>query len=215
MKCVVVYDNDEGKGLENGWGFSAYIEANEKKILFDTGCDGNALLYNMKKLSIDPKELDIIFISHGHGDHTGGLFAVLHKTKMPKLYIPASAAMLEKIAGGKAEVVKVSEPLEISKGIWSTGELRGIEQSLVVSTEKGNVIICGCSHPGLDVIIESAKKFGKVYGVIGGFHGFSKLEALEGIRFIAPCHCTVNKLNILEKFLETAKECRTGSIFEI
>ncbi len=215
MKCTILYDNEEGKGLENGWGFSAYIEVHGKKILFDTGGDGAALLNNMKKLSINPKEIDMIFISHGHGDHTGGLSAVLQETENPRLYIPASASMLEKIAEGKAEVVKVSESMEISKGIWSTGELRGIEQSLVVSTEKGNVIICGCSHPGLDVIIESAKKFGKVYGVIGGFHGFSKLEALEGVDFIVPCHCTVNKLNILEKFPKTASKCKTGSVFEI
>jgi 7,8-dihydropterin-6-yl-methyl-4-(beta-D-ribofuranosyl)aminobenzene 5'-phosphate synthase len=67
----------------------------------------------------------------------------------------------------------------------------------------------------LDNIIESAKQFGKVYGVIGGFHGFSNLEALKGIQLIMPCHCTVNKLNILEKFPKTARECRTGSAFEI
>ena len=215
MKCVIVYDNDEGKGLKNGWGFSVYIEANEKKILFDTGDNGEALLNNLKKLSIDPKKIGIIFISHGHGDHTNGLQVALQETKMPKLYIPASASMLESMAKGKAEVIKISEPVEISKGIWSTGELRGIEQSLVVKTDKGNVVICGCSHPGLENIIESAKKFGKVYGVIGGFHGFSELEALNNIKLIAPCHCTVKKKEILEKFPKTAEECRTGSIFEI
>ncbi len=215
MKCIVVYDNDEGNGLENGWGFSAYVEAHGKKILFDTGDNGPALLSNLKKLSIDPGKIDMIFISHGHGDHTNGLPAVLEKTGNPKLYIPASASMLESVAGGKAEVVKVGEPLEISKGIWSTGELRGIEQSLVVKTEKGNVVICGCSHPGLDAIIESARKFGKVYGVIGGFHGFSNLGALKDIGLVAPCHCTMKKKEILEKFPETANECRTGSVFEI
>ena len=141
--------------------------------------------------------------------------AVLQETENPKLYIPDSASLLERIAKGKADIVKVRESLEISKGIWSTGELAGVEQSLVVGTPKGNVIICGCSHPGLDIIIEKAKKFGNIYGVIGGFHGFSKLEVLEGISLIAPCHCTTNKLNILQKFPETAKKCRTGIIFEV
>lgn len=215
MKCIVVYDNDEGKGLENGWGFSAYVEAHGKKILFDTGDNGPALLNNLKKLSIDPGKIDMIFISHGHGDHTNGLQAVLQKTDNPKLYIPASASMLESVARGKAEVVKVSGSLEISKDIWSTGELSGIEQSLVVGAPKGNIVVCGCSHPGLDAIIESAKKFGRVYGVIGGFHGFSNLEALNDIQLIAPCHCTMKKKEILEKFPETARECRTGSVFEI
>lgn len=215
MRCIIVYDNEEGNGLRNGWGFSAYVEVHGKKILFDTGDDSEALLNNLKKLSINLEKIDIVFISHGHGDHTNGLQAALQETKMPKLYIPASASMLESVVKGKAEVVKINDPLEISKGIWSTGELSGIEQSLVVDTPKGNILICGCSHPGLENIIESAKKFGKVYGVIGGFHGFSELEALEDIQLIAPCHCTVKKKEILEKFPETAKECRTGSVFEI
>ncbi len=215
MKCTIVYDNEKGEELENGWGFSAYIEAHGKKILFDTGDNGPALMANLKSLSINPKELDIVFISHGHGDHTGGLGALLPETSSPKLYFPASASSLGALAAGKAEAISVTGPIKISEGIWSTGELAGIEQSLVVSTEKGNLVVCGCGHPGLDHIIEKAKQFGEVYGAIGGFHGFSNLEALAGLQLISPCHCTSSKQEILEKFPNTAKACMAGKVFEV
>ena len=33
----------------------------------------------------------------------------------------------------------------------------------------------------------------KIYGVLGGFHEFSKLDELEGVQLIGPCHCTQYK----------------------
>src|SRR5208337_128243 len=54
-------------------GFSAYIEAEGKRILFDTGYSG-AFLQNAGKMQIDLFDLDYIVLSHGHFDHTGGLW---------------------------------------------------------------------------------------------------------------------------------------------
>ena len=75
MKITIVYDNNAEPGLKADWGFSALIELNEKreKILFDTGANSEILFYNLKKLNINPKDVDIIVISHRHWDHTGGL----------------------------------------------------------------------------------------------------------------------------------------------
>ncbi|MGG1663940.1 MBL fold metallo-hydrolase [Brevibacillus sp. NRS-1366] len=53
--------------------FSAFIEADGKRILFDTGYS-NAFLKNAQKLAIDLRKLDFIGLSHGHVDHTWGLF---------------------------------------------------------------------------------------------------------------------------------------------
>jgi len=52
---------------------SFYIELGNKKILFDCGYS-DILIQNAFKLKIDLREITDIVLSHGHNDHTGGLF---------------------------------------------------------------------------------------------------------------------------------------------
>ena len=59
-------------------GFSAYIEAEGKRVLFDTGYS-DAVVRNAEKMKIDLLDLDYIILSHGHFDHTGGLFHLLRR----------------------------------------------------------------------------------------------------------------------------------------
>lgn len=74
MKVTIIYDNTSiSPDLQADWGFSALVEVKEKKILFDTGANGEILPSNMKKLEIEPREIEDIFISHLHWGHTGGL----------------------------------------------------------------------------------------------------------------------------------------------
>ena len=63
ISIIVVYDNNPyNEGLETGWGFSCFIEGPEKTILFDTGGDGYLFMKNLKKLGIDPKNVDMIIV---------------------------------------------------------------------------------------------------------------------------------------------------------
>jgi len=57
-------------------GFSHYIESGNKQILFDTGQSG-LFIQNANQLGIDIADVDILVLSHGHYDHTGGLRAFL------------------------------------------------------------------------------------------------------------------------------------------
>ena len=106
---------------------------------------------------------------------------------------------------------------EICEGVFTTGELGRFvkEQYLIVKTGNGLTIITGCSHPGLENILQVASRFGDIYGVVGGFHGFSKLEALKGIRLIVPCHCTVRKREILNLYPESSVKCSAGCKIKI
>ena len=215
MRCTILYDNVAGKGLKSGWGFSCLVETKERRILFDTGDNGDALLYNMEKLGIKPKSIDCLFISHGHWDHCGGIQSFLQARGSLPVFVPRSAMAGLKMFEGMAEFHTITESKELFPGCYTTGEMNGIEQSLVVEGEKGNVVVCGCSHPGLENIIEKAHEFGDIYAVVGGFHGFSRLDALEGIKLVAACHCTVQKNEILERFPESCADCRTGLVFEV
>lgn len=58
------------------YGFSALIEVDDHKILFDTG-SAQALYHNAPQLGIDLNKVDALVISHGHFDHTGGLLSYL------------------------------------------------------------------------------------------------------------------------------------------
>jgi len=212
MKITIVYDNEVRIGkLKAGWGFASLIEIpHTPPILFDTGADAPALMHNMKELGIDAGHIGIIVISHAHGDHTGGLRGLLEVNKEAELYLPASFPV--SIPGRK--ITTVAEPIEIAEGIFSTGELKGIEQSLAIKTEKGILVIVGCSHPGVGEIIEAASRFGKVYGIIGGFHGFRDFSRLRDLPLIVPCHCTQYKSEILEIFPQQSIKCGAGLILE-
>ena len=112
----------------------------------------------------------------------------------------------------RAIIHEVTSSREIIKGIYTTGELgENIkEQALVLDTDDGIIVVTGCAHPGLDKIMEKASEFGDVRGAIGGFHGFNKLEYLEALSLIVPCHCTAQKNDIEKRFSEKVIACGAG-----
>jgi 7,8-dihydropterin-6-yl-methyl-4-(beta-D-ribofuranosyl)aminobenzene 5'-phosphate synthase len=72
MRLTLLVDNNAGHGLFGEWGLSFFIEADGKKILFDTGAS-DLFLKNAAHLKIDLLNLDYLIFSHGHYDHTWGL----------------------------------------------------------------------------------------------------------------------------------------------
>lgn len=201
MKLIIVYDNNARPGFKSGWGFSCLIEIGNKKVLFDTGDNAEKLLFNLDKLGIDPEDINILVISHEHWDHTGGMLGVLNVNPKIKVVMPNDFL----------------EPAKIEDGIYTTGSLSNavVEQSLIVKTKKGNIVISGCAHPGLKKILHAASEFGRIYGVVGGFHGFSEYEVLKDIEFIGACHCTQHTKEIKEQFPNKYREVMAGSVIEI
>lgn len=192
MKITLIYDNEARDDLEADWGFSCLVEIeNTPKILFDTGANGSILLSNMKKLDIDPTSIDEVFISHAHWDHVGGLSDLLEVNEVIKVYVPISF----KPSSAK-EAIGIKEPTRIHENVFSTGELKGIEQSMAVKTEKGIIVIVGCSHPGVGNILKASSKFGNVHAIIGGLHGFRAFDLFKDLELVCPCHCTQFKSKI-------------------
>lgn len=83
MKLTILFENHAGyrKRLLGHHGFSALVDHKGEKVLVDTETDGEVLLHNMEALKISPNDIDAIFITHGHYDHTGGVRAFLEARK--------------------------------------------------------------------------------------------------------------------------------------
>lgn len=212
----IVYDNEAQKGFESDWGFSCLIETGDRNLLFDTGSSRDILASNLQRLHVDKNVIDTIVLSHEHGDHTGGLDAVLHPGMT--VFVPSSFSQRFKRAVAQmADVVEVALPQELIPGVYTTGELGAWqkEQSLVLATPRGMVVVTGCAHPGLEAILAAAATFGELYGVIGGFHGFNRLELLRELDLIVPCHCTAHKREILELYPEKTRRCGAGMVLEL
>ena len=94
LKLTILYDNTAvDTRLKSDWGFAALVEYGGHTLLFDTGADGSMLLDNMRQLDVDPKSIEAVIFSHEHGDHTGGLQALLETGVRPTVYAPAAQCL--------------------------------------------------------------------------------------------------------------------------
>jgi hypothetical protein len=167
ISISIVYDNYAvNQSLSTDWGFGCIIRMPNRDILFDTGTNGSMLLTNMEMMNINPKDIDIVVISHKHMDHGGGLGNFLRQNANVKVYVPTSCSIMKIIAEKQgAECQEVSDFLEIADNVYSTGEMEYkawalTEQSLVLDKEKGLIVITGCAHPGIVDILKKAKPWG-------------------------------------------------------
>ena len=123
------------------------------------------------------------------------------------VYLPRSfpAKLKDNLTSSGIEIREVHGPTMVCENVYSTGELgiRRKEQSLIVQTERGSIVITGCAHPGIVKIIKEAKNLihdDEVLLTMGGFHLLNKswkeLKKIAaafkhiGVRHVGPCHCS-------------------------
>jgi 7,8-dihydropterin-6-yl-methyl-4-(beta-D-ribofuranosyl)aminobenzene 5'-phosphate synthase len=221
IEITILYNNvPHTPGCLCQWGFACLIRGAEETILFDTGGNGRVLLANMERLGVDPGEIDCVVLSHGHGDHTGGVRELLPHLKPARWYIPEdfAARFRKSLERAGHRVIPVDGPVEIVPAVFSTGELgSGIkEHSLIVETKSGLIVVTGCAHPGIVHITTTARKQREqnVHLILGGFHlgstseaGLARIvEQLQalGVEKVAPSHCSGDRAMML--FADAWKE---------
>jgi len=133
------------EGLATEHGFSLWLEADETRILFDTG-QSPAFAENAHRLGIDLARTDFIVLSHGHYDHSGGLETALRLAPRAQVCLHPQAGIpryshppglpLRRIGmpleSWKALQPRLEEarlcqgPLQIRPGVWLTGPVAKI-----------------------------------------------------------------------------------------
>jgi 7,8-dihydropterin-6-yl-methyl-4-(beta-D-ribofuranosyl)aminobenzene 5'-phosphate synthase len=249
MKVSVLAENSAGRSHARDclaeWGLSLYLEVGDVKILFDSGHKGT-FSQNADKLGVDLDKVDFVVLSHHHWDHTGGLRFHKFETKKklvthPRVQETVLAEQSLDLATN-FELITSTKPLEFSPGIYYLGEIprqtdyeKGMyendpmpdDTAITIQTNKGIIIVTGCSHAGVCNIAEYAKKVTgqNVYGVMGGFHLFEDdPAAIEGSiayfkqekpAFLFPMHCVDHAA--MAAFYDNFKVRKYGSgdIFEV
>ncbi len=209
LRITVLFDNTVAdQRLQADWGFAALIERGGHTLLLDAGANPGVFGANLDSLRIDPRRIEVIAISHAHGDHTGGLPALTARGVQAPLYGLQSFPAAFRDGAGRAFPVRDAAPgQELSPGVFTTGEMVdpavGIpEQALVIPTDSGLVIVTGCAHPGIVAIVRRAAEtyHAPVYLVAGAFHLLQKTDAEVdaiiaefrrlGVRRVGATHCT-------------------------
>jgi 7,8-dihydropterin-6-yl-methyl-4-(beta-D-ribofuranosyl)aminobenzene 5'-phosphate synthase len=125
------------------WGFAALVEADGRRMLFDTGARPDTVLANARELGVDLSDVTDVILSHHHGDHTGGLLTLRrammkdHPQALSRCFVGRGIFLPRpKDGGGDANetlalkapfvatggrFVEVVEPTEVVAGAWLTG----------------------------------------------------------------------------------------------
>lgn len=255
-------------------GLSLLIEADGKRILFDTGQSGD-FIKNAVALNQNLENLDFVVISHGHYDHSGGFEKLVENVKKvpqvvvgeeffrPKYktvfeneykyngvsfseeYIREKGIVLNKV---KEDIVYLTEHIMAFHHFKQSNDFEkrnskffykenknyfpdefDDEICLGIETEKGLVVIAGCSHVGIVNILNTiAERVNiPIYAVIGGTHLVEAsaeriektIDSLKNmkIQLVAVSHCTGQEgiRSISCEFKEKFLYNNTGKIIEI
>lgn len=232
------------------WGFSAMIEADDARLLFDTGNLPDTVTSNAQVLKVNLQGVHDVTLSHWHGDHVGGVLSVLKAvgagdTRIythPRIFEEkfarnAPGTQLNTLRNRRTDIEAQhgvfdlsAEPREIRPGFALTGSVPRTrltdqklpegtlmrageqlvvdnvpdEQSLIINTRDGLVVVTGCGHAGVVNTVDHVRRLfpdRRVAAVVGGLHWYASRESdiVEagrelrslGVSRLIGAHCTL------------------------
>ena len=170
-------------------GVSYLIKTDHQTLLFDVGFNAKGespspLQHNMAELGIQLSEIDTLFLSHHHLDHSGGQTWVNKNTFSlgneqvdlvgKKIFSPVP------VQYPSVDVQVIPDASIVGPGLASIGAIsrqlfmgRIEEQALAINVEgKGLVLIVGCGHQTLAKILQRTDQVFEqpLYGLVGDLH---------------------------------------------
>ena len=115
---------DEGIGE---WGFAALVEADGRKILFDTGARPNTVLENARELKLGLSDVQDVILSHFHDDHTTGLltlrreFSKSNPKALSRVHV-ANGIFLERRGHNPNPMIQINKDFEATGGVFIVHE---------------------------------------------------------------------------------------------
>ncbi len=241
-RVTILYDAfSDSKEMVKDWGFSALVEHDGKRILFDTGNNADIFQRNVKSLGVDLTKLDFVVISHRHSDHSTGLTYLLKVNpavpvyvaregagmfggSLPNSFLRPAASLPAKmryfdgnypaeLPTGKifdgGNFILVDKLTEVTPGIFlvpttskTPGTLELRELTLAIKGPRGLMLVDGCSHAGVEEILQAAAAIDSRFHILfGGLHLVTtpedqidllvtNLKNKWKLEKIAPGHCT-------------------------
>lgn len=187
VDLTVVSEYEHEQGFMGEPGVSYLLRTERGSILYDIGFGAQhpTFAHNASLLGLSMETVDALVVSHLHADHMGGVKAQRKRqVALPAGFGAAGGkpCYLPDTAGAEGFDVRITkEPRMLEAGIASTGPLaRSLyffgfteEQALVAHLEgKGLVVITGCGHPTIEVILRMVRHLSDepLYAVGGGLH---------------------------------------------
>jgi 7,8-dihydropterin-6-yl-methyl-4-(beta-D-ribofuranosyl)aminobenzene 5'-phosphate synthase len=242
-RVTILYDAfSDSKAITKDWGFSALVEHDGKRILFDTGNNQEIFERNVKALNVDLTRIDFAVVSHRHADHASGLKYLLKINPDVTVYVPADgdngfggsefpqvfyrpepslpakmryfdAAYPEHLRSGKlydtGHFILVDKFTQVAPGIFLLYTVSNIprtlelpELTLAIKGPHGLILVDGCSHSGIEEILQAASAVDPhTHIVFGGLHLVRTpvpdidhlVDSLKNkwkLDKVAPGHCT-------------------------
>ena len=237
---------DDGIGE---WGFAALVEADGRRLLFDSGARPRTVLQNARELKVDLAGVTEVVLSHNHSDHTGGLLALREDvhgrdaSALTRVHVAQGLFWSRPSPDGERNLllrtrneltatgitfVEHEGPVQLLPGVWLTGPVPRVhpernwsgtgrvqspqglvedtipeDQSLVIDTGQGLVVLAGCGHAGIVNTVEHARKVVRaapIHAIVGGLHLFPLDDArldwtadqlkAAGLQHLMGAHCT-------------------------
>lgn len=154
----LIEDTPGAEGCLFEHGLSFYIETEHHKMLIDAGAS-RKFMENADKLGVDLAKVDIVFLSHGHYDHGGGILPFCERNSDAKIYLRESAleryyseredglhyAGLNKRVGELPQLFFVQKDMEIDKELFIftnvTGRRHWPHGNIKLKRKEGNKLI--------------------------------------------------------------------------
>ncbi len=187
LSLTVVVEERAAEGFEGDAAVAYLLRTDRGALWMDLGFgdDRPALGHNAAALGLTLDDADALLITHLHLDHMGGMAAQrAGEVRVPAALAPSRPLPCHLPAPATApglEAREVEQPGVIEAGLATTGPLARMmfffgwteEQAVVAHLAgKGLVVITGCGHPTIEVILEMARRLvdEPLHAVIGGLH---------------------------------------------
>lgn len=199
MNITNIIENTEGlEGCVPLHGLSFYIETSAHKILMDAGPSEQTVI-NAGKLGIDLSGVDVVVLSHGHYDHSGGILPFARENDTAKIYMQIKASEEFYAYDGPELGYRY---IGIDKLIPHLPNVFPLNGNFTLDDEISLLNVSEHEYPIPVTNGRLMKKIGDDY-IADDFSHEQSLVIAEGEKMVLMCGCAHNGiLNILDAFDE-------------